>query len=1040
MNRVKTLFWAFVLSATCTIVHAQNISGTVTDESGQPLIGASILVKSTSTGTVTDLDGKYSVSVPNGAEVLVFSYTGYTTQEVDIVSGQTVYDVTLEEGILATEVVVTGTGIATDRRRTAISVESIDGEDLPQVSSGSVDQALVGKIPGAYIQQSSGQPGQQANIILRGINSLGTSNPMIMIDGVQISTDNTFNGSTRNVSSRLADIDFNNVERVEVIQGAAAGTIYGAQGANGVIQIFTKKGRAGKPRISLNSAYGIGTPLLGNFDYAERHAFITTSDGRLSAGGTEEALGRDEFGVWGAPVFESGSDVLTDNEYVEPIFNLADQVFKDDVLNYRSSLSISGGSEALTYSVTGTFNSQESAIRGQNDRFNFGSRLGFEIFNSVDVNIGLSVIRGNNNTGAITGTDNVFSALGSVATTFPFIDFTFENADGNLVANPTGDNSVNPLYTETFRQRSTRLTRVIPNINLNWGVNEWLTLDYKYGFDYYRDDYNEIIANQIGILGTSSQGGIDPNVGRTEQRLREGTLQNSIASAFLKFGDENNFLSNTQLAFDWRQREFSNVFAQGTGLPPFPLTTLRAAEQSNIDEFDDVFVTYGALINTKLEYQRKIGVSAGVRADYSSAFGEGSDPFVFPRGDVYVRLSEFSFWDGLKNSFPEFKFRAAYGEAGIQPGAFDRIRTLTAGQLGTGGFLAPQLAQTNPLLDVQVSQEFEVGIDASITPGGRSGGLFSFFKLGLTYWDRTSEDVIRDIDVAPTTGAATILDNAITLESSGWQISLQKSIVDNPGFTWNWTTNFGRQETVLADNITGADIPVDDNFILREGELLGTFRGVQALTSLDQTREDGTPYLENTDGFEVVPESGFVVNTETKQVVFTDDVVVIGNGLPDFNMSFIHNFTIGQSLRFGFQLDWVQGFDIYNQTRQWGYRDNLHGDVDDPVTIGGETGAFFDYYRSIYNTNQANSAFVEDGSFLRLRNAHIAFDIADVLTINGVNKLELEISGFNLFTITDYSGFDPEAAADLNDPTRIGLDQYAFPNSRIVQFGLNVGF
>ncbi|MEL6357727.1 MAG: SusC/RagA family TonB-linked outer membrane protein, partial [Bacteroidota bacterium] len=170
------------------------------------------------------------------------------------------------------------------------------------------------------------------------------------------------------------------------------------------------------------------------------------------------------------------------------------------------------------------------------------------------------------------------------------------------------------------------------------------------------------------------------------------------------------------------------------------------------------------------------------------------------------------------------------------------------------------------------------------------------------------------------------------------------------------------------------------------------------------------------------------------------DVVVIGNGLPDFNMSFIHDFTIGQAFRFGFQLDWVQGFEIYNQTRQWGYRDNLHGDVDNPVTIGGASGAYFNYYRSIYNTNQANSAFVEDGSFLRLRNAYMAFDLADVFSLGGVNKLELEISGFNLFTITDYSGFDPEAASDLNDPTRIGLDQYAFPNSRVVQFGLNVGF
>jgi TonB-linked SusC/RagA family outer membrane protein len=834
MHRLKLLFVVLLLAG-FSVMQAQAITGTITDGQGETLIGASVLVKGTTTGTVTDIDGNFSINVPANAERLVISYTGFTTQEVRLIASKSDYQIIMEENAATLgEIVVTGTGIATDRRRTAISVEAIDGEDLPNVASGSVDQALIGKIPGALIQSSSGQPGQQANIILRGINSLGGTTPMILIDGIQISTDNNFNGAG-NVTSRLADIDFNNVERIEVVQGAAAATIYGAQGANGVIQIFTKKGRKGKPRITFSSSVGVGNPIFGDFGYADNHAYQVDGSGRILSG-VDSPLSQDAFGVWSAPALEANGLVLTDNPYVEETYNLVDQVFKDNVSNARTSLSISGGGDNITYSVTGTYNNQQSAIRGGNERINFGSSLGFKIFDAVDVNVGLSLIRGNNDAGVITGQSNVFSALGSVATTFPFIDFNFRNANGDLVANPTGDNSVNPLYTETYRRREARLNRVLPNINLNWAPTEFLTLDYKYGMDYYRDDFTEFIDNQLGILGGSTQGGIDPITGRIQERFREGTLQNSIASAFLNFGDDDGFLSNTQFAFDWRQQDFNFVFAQGTGLPPFTPVNLTAAEESAIGQTQTTFVTYGFLVNQKLEYQGKVGASVGVRADYSSAFGEGSDPFVFPRGDLYVRLSEFDFWDGIKTSIPEFKFRTAYGQAGVQPGAFDRIRTLSSGQLGNNSFLAPQIDQTNPLLGVQVSSEFEAGVDISFTPGGRTGGWFPYFKLSATVWDRTSEDVIRAIGVAPSTGAATILDNAITLESNGIQASLQATVIDNPGFSWNSTFNFSRQRTVLADISNGVDIPVGNHFLLTPGQELGTFRGNRVLTSLTEQR------------------------------------------------------------------------------------------------------------------------------------------------------------------------------------------------------------
>lgn len=1030
----------FCLPGSILLYGQTSVNGKITDEDGYGLIGATVIARGTTTGTVTDAEGEFNLMVPPGIIDLRVTYTGYTERIIPLVAGRTRYEIILKtDSKLLGEIIVTGVGTATDRRRTAISVETISGDELPAVSSGSIDQALAGKIPGAYIQQTSGQPGQQANIILRGINSLQGTNPMILIDGIQVSTDNLYNGSDRNLSSRLADIDFNNIERVEVVQGAAAATIYGAQGANGVIQLFSKKGRAGETQVSLNTMVGVANPLFGKFELASAHAFQTDASGRM-IDSNGEPLMQNAAGVWSQPLFENGDVVLTDNTYQEPFFIHQDEIFRSNIVNYRTSLSLSGGSEKMTYNVIGTLNNQESTLRGGNQRFNLGLQLGFQVFDRIDVNVGLRLIRGNNETGGITGTTDGNGALNAVVTARPFVDFGFRNPDGSLVSNPLSDNTVNPLYTNTYRTRSSTLTRVIPNINLNWKLTDFLTLDYKYGIDYYRDDFEDQIVNQLNILSGSGQAGIIPVEGRVEERLREGTLQNSIVSAFLDFGDNDRWRSRTQFAFDYRNRQFSSVDVTGTGLPPFPPMSLGAAEAFGVNKFAESFVTYGGLINQRLEWQGKVGVSAGLRADYSSAFGEGSDPFIFPRGDVYVRLSEFDFWGGAKANFPEVKLRAAYGQAGVQPGAFDRVRTLTAGQFGNGGFLTPRSLQQNPQLGVQVSEEVEMGVDVAITPGNRNVGWFPYFRFSATYWDRTGDDVIREIGRAPSTGSLSILDNAITLSSNGWQASLTATVMEEANFGWDFTTNFSRQRTVLDAISNGVDIPVGNHFLLQPGVELGTLRGLVALTDVDQRAADGSFILgDDRSGFSVVPESGYVVDANGN-VQFGNDIETIGNGLPDFNVSFINEFHIGQGVRLGFQLDWVEGVDLYNQTKQWSYRDNVHGDVDDPVTINGQSGAYLSYYRSLYNTNNPNSAFVEDGSFLRLRNASVSVDLAKFFKLGALEMVRLEFTGFNLFTITDYSGFDPEAASDLNDPTRIGLDEYAFPNSRVYQFGLNVQF
>jgi len=1040
-----TVMFAYSLSAQRTV------SGSIIDNTGLPMIGANVLVSGSDIGTITDIDGNFSLSVPDDVRELTVSYTGYNTQTIDIF-GLNDVSITLQEGELLEEIVVTGTGAAVDVRRTAISVEAINAEDLPTLSSGSIDAALSGKIPGAWISSTNAQPGQQANILLRGINSLGSTQPMILVDGVQLNTDNNFNGVNGNaVSSRLADLDLNNIERVEVVQGAAAATIYGAQGANGVIQIFTKKGEKNTPpKISIESSIGVSNVLTGGFGKANSHA-SQTGDGGFLTDANGERLAPDEFGNWPDPI-PLGPGSLTNSQYSEALFDQFDQIFQSNALNHRQSVSIRGGADKSTYAFTGSFTNQESILFGAQDRYNFGFNLGYEIAKNFNVNIGTDLIFLDNNTGRQEG-GNDGGGIGDIANavlSFPFIDFEQRydvNGEEILISTPSGISS-NPLYARENVLFNASNFRLFPRVNLNYEPTSWLEFDYKYGYDEYRFNFNRTDRFQLDFISAASgQNGAGTTQGRIQNRFDRGVTQNSIASAFFRpnlstlLGTDKSLTATTHIAFDWRSETFDRSDAIGTELPPFEPVTIPSASEFTASEFRSNFVTFGWLVNQRIEFNEMLGVSGGFRIDRSSAFGRGSDAFFFPRGDIFFRLSEMDGWSNLKNRIPEFKLRAAYGEAGIQPDPFDRIVTLSSQNAGSIGILGVQTELPNEGLNVQVSKELEFGFDASVALLGANSNVLPFLGINFTYWDRTSDDVIRPIEVAVSSGTGSILDNTIDLESNGIQLGLNTTIVESGNFGWDLTANFSRQRTIVA-NIEGANsIPIATFFSINEGDELGLFRGSKVLTSLTETDSDGNLILEDPTGFEISPEDGYVVNSETQRPVLSPETSILGSGLPDFNMSFINDFRITDFLTVSAQINWVQGQDIYNVTRQWTYRDNVHAEVDDPVTINGETEAFFNYYQTLYNTRDPNSHFVEDGSYIRLKNLAVGLNIGSLFKGDTFfDSLNLTLSGTNIFTITDYTGFDPEASNAFNNPLVVGFDEHTLPNARTYLATLRFGF
>lgn len=1012
-------------------------TGKVTDANSNPLAGVSIVEKGTSNGVTTDGNGFFSIVVKNGSTLEI---TGIGHESVSIASGSDLMISLRPSTSNLNEVIVTGVGAATSRKKVAIDVGTLAMKNAGKSAVASVEQALQGQIAGATVQFTSGLPGAEAQIILRGLNDLAGTGPIILVDGIEIKTG-------------LTGLDLSSVERVEVVKGAAAGTLYGAQGAGGVIQIFTKRGsKSGrKLNIDFRQQFSSDQIITLNDLLANNHHFVTDADGYITRGAGR--IAPDANGGWPDPTFldagltgQAAADVQNSKPYKEPIFDHIDQAYRNATTS-NSNLNITGGNQFADYAFNMGLLNQENVLFNGYKRYNLGANLGFTLAKGLTLRSNTQFVY----------TDEDLLAGGSrfnLTNSWRFIDFTSKDVDGNITVKPkVNENQLNPLSEREWRTRGSQTTRVMQNFNLNYKFPRFLELDYKYGYDYRVEDLNDFYENQTmapqsnsGFWGSTVDGSIT-------SRMNRFTFQNSLATALLRFDFQKDFklniplISTTQVSYDWRKTENRQYFAQGLILPTFPPYNINVAQNKNSGSYDDEFVTFGTLLNQTFDWGNIFGISGGLRSDYSSDFGEGSEAQVFYRGSVYFRPSEL-----LKTSWlTDWKLRAAYGEAGIQPysyAPFARQVTLDVATVGLGGVgLILPSQNRNAALKVQKSKELEIGTDFTINTGMKD--WFPSFTVGATWWDRTSEDVIQSADQALSTGFAQLTDNLSTLESTGFDLTLDALIANKSNFRWNFGFRLGQFTVKAAEIANDADI-ISGIFSLKEGEKLGTFYAPSPLTSVEQQRPNKTDYIAPADraNYEIV--NGMVVNKSTRRVFVTDpdDQRIVGSALPDFNASFINTLTFYNNFSFGFQFDWRKGNQIYNLTRQWLYRDRLSKDFDKPVTINGQTGAYVQYYNSLYNNVSPISWFVEDGSFLRLRDISLSYQLHDKYKPKWLRSAGITLAGRNLFTITNYSGLDPESTntsdAQGNAAPSIGaingVDYFGVSNLKSYQLILSFGF
>lgn len=1083
--------------------HAQTspITGKITDASGAPIPAATIKIKGSKGGTSAGMDGTFKVNVPPNA-ALVVSGIGYETKEFKVGSSSSLTIVLNADAKSLSEVVVTGVGAATSKKHVGISVESVTADKLPAAPTASIDQALVGKIPGAQISSISGNPGAPVNILLRGINTLqGGTQPLIMVDGVEVH------------GTDIGSLDLSNIERVEVVQGAASATLYGAQGANGVIQIITKKGKKGA--IAVNFSSGLATDSYINSGHVHKsmfHPYLTDANNNIVNYSTLQPLAYQDDGTITGIAYTYGGAARygivdprnTNSTPYNANLKYYDQfkeVFQKGSI-YNNSINISGGSDKTDFALTISNNHNVTPVlkNGYVDRTNLTANIGTELFKGFKIRSVTELIYTKNNMapglgsagGYGGGRANVISGYNyGTATgiygfmnTSPFFDLNYKLSDGThplyQVADFLSVNSDNPLYNTEYSTGIDNKIDVIQNFDANYKVNKFVELDAKYGINYRTENARWTYLNQSTNINAISQGdwidyfnGNNQN-GEIDNWSYTNTFQNFNASAYFRTDFQNDFHINiplqtsTQVAFDYRKNKYTEYDTYGDGLPLVPPINISQTSAQAVappassgpyegqpGDYVEPFITYGYLLNQKLDFGNYGGISGGFRSDYSSAFGGGSKPFTFPRADAYILPSSFGFWEDSKlvDAVPYFKLRTAYGEAGIQPEPFDRYPVISASNLGSQLVYTVPTTVLNPNLQVEVSKEYEAGTDFSIRTG--KGHWLNTINASFTYWTRKSENVIYSVPQEPSFGSPFYKTNAINLGSNGTQVQLNLPMFQSKDLTWDFTINFGHQISKIT-HINGPDIPVSSAasvaLILKSGEKIGQLYGLKALTSTSEVNQEGVPYFPhgtNTSNYEVV--GGRLVDLTTKQIQFTNESYAFGDPNPKFNSSFINSFGYKNFISLSFQFDWIYGSHLYNQTKEWMYRDGISGDFDQKVTINGQTAAWTAYHASAYynmfgsqygpGNDAVKDYFYESASFLRLRNASLGFDFARFMKPNVFKKLQLVFTGRNLWTVTKYTGFDPEVSSGAaNSSFDRGIDHNSTPNLKSYQVGLNVGF
>lgn len=1053
------------------------VTGSVTDaNTGEQLVGANVIVEGTETGTSTDADGNYSLTVPAGlssAEITA-RYIGYRQATITVTASGT-NDFALAEDVLKMDaVMVTGVAGALTKTKTTFSIDKIDSEVLEQAPATTVESMVRGKSAGVKVVKATGEPGYAASVQLRGATSINASGrsqaPLYIVDGIII--DPSVSGSP------MGDINPDDVESIEIIKGASGASEYGARAANGVIAIRTKRGSEiglGQTRFNFKTEYGYNQ-LNGSIGTNGSHYYKTGPTGYfLDLATGEEYDPRDAFKSptpetyldvaeypYASGIFFSnkpfkynatgtpgdGTPQLLPMNGDRPGFNHTDRFFSDGGY-LRNNFSMQRNAENFNVYV-GMSNMSEDGVFGNFiDGFERNTfRLNTDVNLPYDIKLGFSSLL----------SKSVKQEANAAAffdiTFFPWdVDILAKDADGEYYIRPSPKNvtEANPVYQIDKNDRFSTRNRSLLGTTLSWSITPALRMAGALSFDRSARQWDNLYPK--GYKTTDPSVALnDGNI--TKSNSDEESINGNIGLTYAtQIGDLDVIGKGTYTyeAYDYGFAS-GNAYKLAVGEVP----QLGTGEEKSVSSSNQTVNADAFSMGAQVDYMDRYIFDVTMRQDRSSLFGPENRVNNYGRLSAAVRLSEHGFWDPLKGIFNEFKVRFSNGTSGNRPAFSSQYETWSV----AGGNISKGILGNKKLKPERVS-ETEMGVDFSI---------MDMISVELTKAETVAEDQLLNVPLAGFYGYGSQWQNAGTLTSDVFELSVNASVLNTRDMSLSLGFNYDTYDQQITEfNLPAYITSIGQNvFYMKNNTQYGAFWGTVWATSTSELPA-GAPTSEfqvNDDGYLVwVGEGNTWKDGIDKKLWGTSKTIdgrtygwgrpiqyvdetgnalhQMGTSVPDFSYAFNANFRF-KGLSVFAMFDGQSGGEIYNHTRQWAARDDGSDDVDQ-YGKSPETQKPTVYYRDMYHVNAPNSFYVEDGSYLKLRELAVKYDLASLIDLRGVgiNGLKLGVVGRNLITWTDYRGYDPEvggSGGQLGSAVNARVDSYGYPNYRTFSFTLDLDF
>lgn len=992
------------------------LQGTVLDAiTKDPLIGASIIDLSTKTGTTTDIDGNFELTVEQGSKLSV-SYIGYLDKTLTINEAGSLEILLSQQTNLIDEVIVVGYGSQKKSDLTG-AISSIGVKELKQLPTTGLEQAIQGRSAGVYVTQNSGSPGGAMSIKIRGTGSTLTAEPLYVIDGIPIVNDNAGTSATferdggGQYSNALTTINPNDIESIEILKDASATAIYGARAANGVVLITTKKGKSGGQTASYETYVGVqqlykDIPVMGLRDYADY--LEDTGQGDI-----------EEF---------QNKDLLGEGT------NWQDVIFREAFM-YNHQFSLTGGSEKTWFSLSAGMHHKDGIVVGSDFR-RYSAKLNISHSYNKKMKIGMNLLVSRTKEN-ITFNDNTNGVIYTALLTPPLVPA--KTLDGTFGAPPSGENIVlqfdNPLANATEISDINRKNRILGSIFADYKIMDWLTYRLELATDILYTNHNTFWPAYD--RGTQSR--------KSKVRRNNNNSLYWINKHLLTFNKEiTDKQKLTVLAgFEAQQGQYEWLNASRDNLPTNALQELSLGDAST--QIASGGAGHWALLSyfgrMNYGYDERYLLTATLRRDGSSRFGPNNRYGLFPSLAFAWRASNESFLKDIDNLY-NLKLRLGYGAVGNQEiGLYSyaqliRPQDVVLGNMQGTGFIPDNIS--NPNVKWESSVQFNGGLDL---------GLFdNRVEIVVDVYNKQSKDMLLPAILPATAGSLNApFINIGEMRNTGVEFTLNtQNLVGKVNWKTSANLSINRNEVVdlgSTGSLTGVvqRVPLTRS---EEGRAIGQYFGHVAIDVFNNQEEVEAAAFQ-----EVGTRAGDIQFDDLNDdgVINDDDRTFIGSPHPDFTVNFINDVTFG-NFDFNIFARGVYGNEVYNLLRRdlagTGAWVNQSVDIIDRWTPLNPEGTEPKADGNDPNANRrVSSRFVEDGSFLRIQNAALGYTMPrNSLTKYGITNMRVYVSGQNLFTWTKYKGYDPEIGSFNQNPLINGVDNGRFPVARSITFGLNLNF